>query len=221
MGGNSSSGSPITKYVIPGIETVVGGVSEFFAPGNPIGVGLMGSGIGQLAGGAAGGSQGQNLGGLLGGLGGGALGGGGFLSGAGSGALGGSGDIGSMLDIGGTGAGAGVDQLPISMTQDGGINSSLMSAANTQALSQLMGGLNQMSQQPQTPPPQSPMAPSPRPMTSAIQTMGQQAATPHAQPPVQVPKPPAPPMTQPAMQPMQQTSNPVIAQLMKLLGGSA
>jgi hypothetical protein len=72
-------------------------VSEFFAPGNPIGISAMGSGVGQLAGGAAGGSQGQGLGGMLGGLGGGI--GGGMFGGASGAAGGGMSDPGAMSSI--------------------------------------------------------------------------------------------------------------------------
>lgn len=43
------------KYVVPGLETVGGAASQFVAPGNPIGLGLMGNGIGQLTGGGMGG----------------------------------------------------------------------------------------------------------------------------------------------------------------------
>lgn len=68
----------VGKYVVPGLETAIGAGSQFFAPGNPVGLGLMGAGAGQLAGGAAGGSQGQALGGALGGLGGSAWGAGGM-----------------------------------------------------------------------------------------------------------------------------------------------
>jgi len=83
MGG--SNNNPLTKYVIPGLETVGGGVSEIFAPGNPIGLSLMGSGVGQLAGGAAGGSGGQGIGGSLG-----------SLAGFGAGGLGGAGGSGGL-----------------------------------------------------------------------------------------------------------------------------
>lgn len=71
-------GDIITKYVIPGLEVAGGAVSEVFAPGNPVGLGLMANGTGQLAGGAAGGSQGQSIGGSIG-----------SLVGAGSGSFGG------------------------------------------------------------------------------------------------------------------------------------
>lgn len=67
-------GSSMSKYVLPGLETAAGVGTEIIAPGNPIGLGLMGSGVGQLAGGAAGGNKGQTLGGLLGGLAGGGYG---------------------------------------------------------------------------------------------------------------------------------------------------
>lgn len=60
--------STIQKYVIPGLETLGGAASQLFAPGNPIGIGMMGNGVGQLAGGAGGGNSGQALGGGLGGL---------------------------------------------------------------------------------------------------------------------------------------------------------
>lgn len=61
-------GGAITKYILPGLETAGGIGSEIVAPGNPIGLGLAGSGIGQLAGRAAGGSSGQAMGGGIGGL---------------------------------------------------------------------------------------------------------------------------------------------------------
>lgn len=67
-------GGAITKYVVPGMETLGGAVSQFFAPGNPIGLSMMGSGVGQLAGGTMG-PAGQSIGGALGGLGGGLAGG--------------------------------------------------------------------------------------------------------------------------------------------------
>lgn len=70
-------GSGFSRTILPGAETIIGLGSQFFAPGNPIGLGLAGSGIGQLAGGAAGGPQGQALGGGLGGLAGGLWGAGG------------------------------------------------------------------------------------------------------------------------------------------------
>lgn len=143
-GGLSSIMAPIQKYVIPGLETVGGGVSEFFAPGNPIGIGLMGSGIGQLAGGAAGGSQGQSLGGLLGGLGGGLAGGGGgglgsLFGGSASGL--GDDDITGILDsvnpFGGSTAGltdatsgAGAGSTPSLLSSLGGL----------QGITQLLGG---------------------------------------------------------------------------------
>lgn len=82
MGGDS-----IQKYVIPSVETVGGAVSQIFAPGNPIGLSMMGSGIGQLAGGSQG-KTGQSLGGSLGGMLGG-MGGGGSLFGGGSPSAGG------------------------------------------------------------------------------------------------------------------------------------
>lgn len=69
------SGSAIQKYLLPGLETGAGIGSQFIAPGNPIGLGLAGSGIGQLAGGAMGGPMGQQMGAGLGGLAGGAAGG--------------------------------------------------------------------------------------------------------------------------------------------------
>lgn len=72
--GSSLGHGALGKYIIPGAETAVGVGSEIIAPGNPIGLALAGSGVGQLAGGAAGGSSGQNLGGALGGLAGGAYG---------------------------------------------------------------------------------------------------------------------------------------------------
>jgi len=46
----------------------IGGASEFLAPGNPIGIGMIGSGVGQLGGGAIGGDKGQGIGGMLGGV---------------------------------------------------------------------------------------------------------------------------------------------------------
>lgn len=64
-------GHTLQKYILPGLEMAGGAASEVVAPGNPIGIGLMGSGAGQLAGGAVGGNKGQALGGMLGGLGGG------------------------------------------------------------------------------------------------------------------------------------------------------
>lgn len=67
-GGSGSGGSPITKYVIPGLMTAIGVGSEVVAPGNPVGLGLAGSGIGSLAGGAAGGPSGESIGGAAGGL---------------------------------------------------------------------------------------------------------------------------------------------------------
>jgi hypothetical protein len=87
MSGSSGGGSPITKYVIPGLMTAIGVGSEVVAPGNPIGLGLAGSGVGALAGGAAGGSKGEGIGGAAGGLlgmGGGMLGGNSFLEGLGT-----------------------------------------------------------------------------------------------------------------------------------------
>jgi len=105
------SGSSIQKYVIPGAETAIGVGSEIIAPGNPIGLGLAGSGIGQLAGGAAGGNKGQAIGGGIGGLAGG-------LGGSMSGLLGGSGassgGLGSLLSMfsGGTGNSGGGFAMP-------------------------------------------------------------------------------------------------------------
>src|SRR5271166_194881 len=64
----SHGGSPITKYVVPGLLTALGVGSEVVAPGNPVGLGLAGSGIGSLAGGAAGGPSGEAIGGSAGGL---------------------------------------------------------------------------------------------------------------------------------------------------------
>jgi hypothetical protein len=67
-------GGAVQKYVIPGLMAAGGAVSEVFAPGNPIGLSMVGSGvgqlagegIGQLAGGPAGNKLGQSLGGALG-----------------------------------------------------------------------------------------------------------------------------------------------------------
>jgi len=98
-------GAAVSKYVIPSIETVGGGVSEFFFPGNPIGIGLMGSGIGQLAGGGAGGDKGQSIGGSLGGL----LGMGAGMSGMFGGSAGGSGGLAGLF--GGGGSGGNADQF--------------------------------------------------------------------------------------------------------------
>lgn len=46
------------NYVIPGLQTVGGAVSEFFAPGNPIGSQQLAQGISRFAGEAAGGPAG-------------------------------------------------------------------------------------------------------------------------------------------------------------------
>lgn len=97
MGGASSK-------IVPGLEAVGGAVSEFFAPGNPIGLGLMGSGIGQLAGGAAGGSSGQALGGSIGGL-----------AGLGGGALGGNS---ALASLGGGGSAPGAFPGPTATAAD-------------------------------------------------------------------------------------------------------
>ena len=44
--GSSGIGNIFSKYIIPGLETVGGAVSEYFAPGNPAGTALIGQGIG-------------------------------------------------------------------------------------------------------------------------------------------------------------------------------
>lgn len=108
--------NPLMKYVLPALETVGGGVSEFFAPGNPIGIGLMGSGVGQLAGGAAGGNSGQAMGGALGGL-----------AGLGGGLFGGS----SLAGLFGGGAANQDAPMAAALTNTGDIPS--MSAAEAQA----------------------------------------------------------------------------------------
>lgn len=112
------SGNAVQRYVIPGAETAIGVGSEIVAPGNPIGLGLAGSGIGQLAGGAAGGNKGQALGGALGGVAGGLGGGLGGNAGMGS-LLGGnplSGALGSLLGgMGGAGSAAGAGSSGFAM----------------------------------------------------------------------------------------------------------
>lgn len=96
MSGGSNGSGGIMPYIMGGLKTVAGLGSEIFAPGNPIGISLAGSGVGQLAGEGAGGnagaSAGSSLGSLFGGLGSG-------LSGLGSGALG-------LLGFGGGGGGS-------------------------------------------------------------------------------------------------------------------
>ena len=78
----SNGGGGVFPMIMNGLKILGGGASEVFAPGNPIGIAAMGSGIGGFAGQGAGGNQGgamgSSIGGLLGGLGGGAMGGGGM-----------------------------------------------------------------------------------------------------------------------------------------------
>jgi hypothetical protein len=89
--------------IVNGLKLVGGGASEIIAPGNPIGIGLMGSGIGGLAGQAAGGNTGGSIGSMLGGMGG-SFAGGGFdptsmMSGGGS--AGGNFDPGAAMGMSG------------------------------------------------------------------------------------------------------------------------
>ena len=51
--GSSGIGNIFSKYIIPGLETVGGAVSEYFAPGNPAGTALIGQGIGGFTGGGS------------------------------------------------------------------------------------------------------------------------------------------------------------------------
>ncbi len=48
----------ITKYVMPGLQTLGGAASEFFAPGNPAGIAGITGGVSQIAGNALGGGGG-------------------------------------------------------------------------------------------------------------------------------------------------------------------
>ncbi|HUO03668.1 MAG TPA: hypothetical protein VMU16_00595 [Candidatus Binataceae bacterium] len=57
-------------YIVNGLKTVGGAASEYFAPGNPMGLSMMGSGIGGMTGQAAGGNTGDSIGSMLGGMGG-------------------------------------------------------------------------------------------------------------------------------------------------------
>lgn len=121
----------------------------------------------------------------------------------GGGALGGSGDIGAMMDVGGTGMGAGVSQMPLSMTQGGDLamaspQQNPLQGLNPQMLSGLLGGRNQQAQAAPSPPPPPPIRP---PLT--LQNASQQMAMPMPQPTPHVPQ----------MNPQAQMM------LMRLLGG--
>lgn len=169
MSGGGSNNNPLTSYVLPGLETVGGAVSEFFFPGNPIGLGLMGSGIGQLAGRAGGGSKGQ----AIGGLGGGALGGLGGLFGGASGLFGGGasaatdaypGPTATAVDGGGftgpaaSSSGGGLSSLFGGGGSGGSSGSSIMQLADP-IMSKLLGGSGQQPLPPVQPLPKQQLPP--------------------------------------------------------------
>jgi hypothetical protein len=210
-------GDSMGKYVIPGLMTAAGAASEVVAPGNPIGLGVMGSGVGQLAGGAAGGSRGQALGGGLGGLaglGGGLVGGGGLT--------GGGGLSGMMSNLNPANAGFGTGGALASNPATAGITPDMVmpggSSMPGSGMSQLEGplmnflGRQLQPQQPsQAPPPMQP------PMGIRPPQTGGSPQPPQVTPPMAAPQMPQGAMTPPQIG--QGLPPQVLALLRQLTGG--